>query len=73
MPNDLCEVAEMTEPASPRCADARPSLLHHYEAIALASSAMLAAARAGEWIEVARQEERLLRPDRDSEDCDALS
>ena len=47
----------MTEPASPRCADARPSLLHHYEAIALASSAMLAAARAGEWIEVARQEE----------------
>lgn len=58
MPNDLCEVAEMTAPASPTRADARPSLLHHYEAIALASSAMLAAARAGEWIEVARQEER---------------
>lgn len=47
----------MTEPAPPTRADPRPSLLHHYEAIALASSAMLAAARAGEWIEVARQEE----------------
>ncbi|MBC8120113.1 MAG: flagellar protein FliT [Burkholderiaceae bacterium] len=57
MPNDLCDVAEMTAAASPTRADARPSLLHHYEAIAMASSAMLAAARAGEWIEVARQEE----------------
>ena len=47
----------MKEPASPTRADARPNLLHHYEAIASASSAMLAAARAGEWIEVARQEE----------------
>ncbi len=37
---------------------ARSSLLKHYEAIAQASCAMLEAARADDWIEVARQEER---------------
>ncbi len=60
MPNDLCEVAEMIEPASANTAGepARSTLLQHYEAIAEASSAMLAAARANDWIEVARQEER---------------
>ncbi len=37
---------------------ARSSLLKHYEAIAQASCAMLEAARANDWIEVALQEER---------------
>ena len=37
---------------------ARSGLLQHYEAIAQASCAMLEAARADDWIEVARQEER---------------
>lgn len=36
----------------------RSNLLQHYEAIAQASCAMLDAARADDWIEVARQEER---------------
>ena len=50
----------MTEaaPSTGARAAARSSLLHHYEAIAQASCAMLAAARADDWIEVARQEER---------------
>ncbi|HWL75148.1 MAG TPA: flagellar protein FliT [Burkholderiaceae bacterium] len=60
MPNEFCEVAEMIEPASsmPAAEPSRSSLLQHYEAIAQASCAMLAAARAGDWIEVERQEER---------------
>ena len=60
MPNELCEVAERIESASSTTAGepARSSLLQHYEAIAQASCAMLAAARADDWIEVARQEER---------------
>lgn len=37
---------------------ARSNLLQHYEAIAQASCAMLAAARAEDWIEVERLEER---------------
>ena len=60
MPNEFCELAEMIEPASsmPAADPSRSSLLQHYEAIAQASCAMLAAARAGDWIEVERQEER---------------
>ncbi|HKO68105.1 MAG TPA: flagellar protein FliT [Burkholderiaceae bacterium] len=60
MPNEFCEVAEMIEPASSTTAaePSRSSLLQHYEAIAQSSCAMLAAARAGDWIEVERQEER---------------
>ena len=60
MPNDFCEVAEMTRAASATTAGepARSNLLQHYEAIAQASCAMLEAARADDWIEVARQEER---------------
>ncbi len=60
MPNDVCEVAEMTESARSITAGeaVRSSLLQHYEAIAQASCAMLAAARIGDWIEVDRQEER---------------
>ena len=60
MPNEFCEVAERFEPASSTTAEepARSSLLQHYEAIAQASCAMLAAARADDWIEVAQQEER---------------
>jgi hypothetical protein len=60
MPNDLCEMAEMIEPASSTTAGepARSNLLLHYEAIARASCAMLEAARADDWIEVTRQEER---------------
>lgn len=60
MPNDFCEVAEMTRTASSTAAGEpkRSSLLQHYEAIAQASCAMLEAARADDWIEVARQEER---------------
>jgi flagellar protein FliT len=60
MPNEFCEVAEMIEAASSTTAGepARSKLLQHYEAIAQASCAMLAAACAGDWIEVARQEER---------------
>lgn len=60
MPNEFCEVAEMIETASsmPASEPSRSSLLQHYEAIAQASCAMLAAARAGDWIEVERQEER---------------
>ncbi len=60
MPNDICEVAEMTESARSTTAGeaVRSNLLQHYEAIAQASCAMLAAARAGDWIEVDRQEER---------------
>jgi len=60
MPNEFCEVAEMIEPASSTTAGEpkRSSLLQHYEAIAQSSCAMLAAARAGDWIEVERQEER---------------
>ncbi len=54
MPNDVCEVAE----AAPVVEAARSNLLQHYEAIAQASCAMLAAARADDWIEVERQEER---------------
>ena len=59
MPNEFCEVAEMIKPASSTTAaeSARSSLLQHYEAIAQASCAMLAAARVGDWIEVERQEE----------------
>ena len=50
----------MIEPASSTTAGEpkRSSLLQHYEAIAQASCAMLAAARAGDWVEVERQEER---------------
>ena len=58
MPNDLCEVVEVAQPAMPRPASLRPSVLHHYEAIALASGEMRAAAQAADWIEVARHEER---------------
>ncbi len=60
MPNDVCEVAEMTESAQLNTAGetVRSSLLQHYEAIAQASCAMLAAACAGDWIEVDRQEQR---------------
>ena len=60
MPNYLCEVAEMIEPApSNRAGEAaRSSLLQHYEAIAQSSCAMLAAARVDDWVEVARQEAR---------------
>ncbi len=60
MPNEFCEVAEMIEPASSTMAaePSRSSLMQHYEAIAQSSCAMLAAARAGDWIEVERQEER---------------
>jgi len=60
MPNDFCEMAEMTRTASSTTAGepTRSSLLQHYEAIAQASCAMLEAARADDWIEVARQEER---------------
>ncbi len=60
MPNDFCEVAEMIEPAPSTTTSlpARSRLLQHYEAIAQASCAMLAAARAGDWTEVTRQEER---------------
>lgn len=60
MPNDFCEVAEMTRTASSTAAGEpkRSRLLQHYEAIAQASCAMLEAARADDWIEVARQEER---------------
>lgn len=60
MPNEFCEVAELIEPAPsmPAAEPPRSSLLQHYEAIAQASCAMLAAARAGNWIEVERQEER---------------
>jgi len=58
MPNDLCEVVELAKPATPRPASLRPGVLHHYEAIALASSEMRAAAQAANWIEVARHEER---------------
>jgi len=60
MPNEFCEVAEMIEAAPSAMAGepARSKLLQHYEAIAQASCAMLAAACAGDWIEVVRQEER---------------
>ena len=58
MPHALCELVEMTEPCSTTRAEKPPGLLPHYEAIALASSAMLAAARSGDWFDVARQEER---------------
>ena len=60
MPNEFCEMAEMTEAALSTVANepARSHLLQHYEAIAQASCAMLAAARADDWSEVARQEER---------------
>ncbi|MGZ9059870.1 MAG: flagellar protein FliT [Burkholderiaceae bacterium] len=53
-------MAEIIEAASSTTAGepARSKLLQHYEAIAQASCAMLAAACAGDWIEVARQEER---------------
>lgn len=50
----MIEAAPSTTAGEP----ARSSLLRHYEAIAQASCAMLAAARAGDWIEVAHQEER---------------
>ena len=60
MPNEFCEVAELIEPASSTTAaePSRSSLLQHYEAIAQSSCAMLAAARANDWIEVERLEER---------------
>lgn len=60
MPNDSCDVAELTESACSNTVHetSRSSLLRHYEAIAQASCAMLAAAHAGDWIEVTRQEER---------------
>ena len=60
MPNDFCEVAEMIESAASTAAGetARSNLLQHYEAIAQARCAMLEAARANDWIEVTRQEER---------------
>lgn len=60
MSNDVCEVAEVIEPAPSTEADAavRSSLLRHYEAIAQASCAMLVAAQAGDWITVARYEDR---------------
>lgn len=57
MPNDVCEVAEAA-PLAEAGEAARSSLLQHYEAIAQASCAMLAAAHSDDWIEVARQEER---------------
>jgi hypothetical protein len=60
MPNEFCEMAEMIEAASSTTAGepARSNLLQHYEAIAQASCTMLAAACAGDWTEVSRQEER---------------
>jgi flagellar protein FliT len=60
MPNDSCVLAEMTEAACSNKANepSRSGLLPHYEAIAQASCAMLAAAQAGDWIEVVHQEER---------------
>ena len=59
MPNEFCEVAEVDAAASTAAAEpARSNLLQHYEAIAQSSCAMLAAARAGDWIEVERLEER---------------
>lgn len=58
MPNESCEVAEVEAAASTTPAEpARSSLLQHYEAIAQSSCAMLAAARAGDWLEVERLEE----------------
>jgi len=57
MPNDVCEVAEAAPVVEAREA-ARSNLLQHYEAIAQASCAMLAAAHSDDWIEVERQEER---------------
>ncbi|MEP6609780.1 MAG: flagellar protein FliT [Burkholderiaceae bacterium] len=57
MQNDLCEVAETTRPAATIAVPMRSRLLQHYEAIAQASGVMLAAARAAEWSEVARQEQ----------------
>ncbi len=58
MPNEFCEVAEVESSSSTTGEPVRSSLLEHYEAIAQSSSAMLAAARAGDWHEVERQEER---------------
>ena len=60
MPNEICEVAEAIEaaPSTTAGAPASSNLLQHYEAIAQSSCAMLAAARAGDWIEVERLEER---------------
>ncbi|HVE90172.1 MAG TPA: flagellar protein FliT [Burkholderiaceae bacterium] len=58
MPNEFCEVAEVASASSTAVEPVRSSLLQHYEAIAQSSSAMLAAARAGDWLEVEHQEER---------------
>lgn len=60
MPNDSCDLAELTESAFSNTVNeaSRSSRLRHYEAIAQASCAMLAAAHAGNWTEVTRQEER---------------
>lgn len=60
MPNDSCVLADMTEAACSNKANepSRSGLLPHYEAIAQTSCAMLAAAQAGDWIEVEHQEER---------------
>jgi flagellar protein FliT len=60
MPNDSCDVAELTESVSSNTVNetSRSSLLRYYEAIAQASCAMLAAAHAEDWTEVTRQEER---------------
>lgn len=61
MPNEFCEMAETIEAAASSTTAGQPpcsNLLQHYEAIAQASCTMLAAACAGDWTEVARQEER---------------
>lgn len=58
MPNEFCEVAEVESASSAAGEPVRSSLLQHYEAIAQSSCEMLAAARAGDWLEVERQEER---------------
>ena len=60
MPNDICELAELSQAASDKLVNeaSRSSPLRHYEAIAQASCAMLAAARQGDWAEVTRLEER---------------
>jgi flagellar protein FliT len=42
------------QPARPAAAPRRPGLIQHYEAIAAASRAMRAAARADDWDEVTR-------------------
>lgn len=59
MPNAFCEVTRAGEQGSSAAAEpTRSGRLQHYEAIAQASYAMLMAAHANDWNEVARLEER---------------